>query len=96
MFGARMKFGLAFLRDQLVPALACFGVAFAASTTNWVQRFEHITLDYRTQLRARDQPPDDPRVMVVGIEDQSIAPNAYGRWPWPRQIHGGFLFLVNN
>ena len=96
MFGARMKSGLAFLRDQFMPALACLGVAFAASLTNWVQRFEHITLDYRTQLREREQPPADPRVMVVGIEDQSIAPNAFGRWPWPRQIHGGFLFLVNN
>lgn len=92
-----MRSAWAYLRDQLLPALLCLAVVFAASTTHWMERFENVTLDFRTHLRARNQLPPDPRVVVVGIDDNGIDPvNGFGRWPWQRQIHGQFMALANN
>jgi len=39
------------------------------------------------------KPAPDPRIVVVDIDEKSLAALAgeYGRWPWPRQVLGEFL-----
>lgn len=38
-------------------------------------------------------PPADPDIVIVDIDEASLAAMAdeYGRWPWPRQVFGEFL-----
>ncbi len=87
-----------FLREQLVPVVICFVLAFALGATSWLQRLENTTQDVFTQFRASpdirkkffdDQPAADPRVITVGIDDGSI--EMYGRWPWSRDKHAKFM-----
>jgi CHASE2 domain-containing sensor protein len=39
------------------------------------------------------KPAPDPRIVIVDIDEKSLAAMAgeYGRWPWPRQVLGEFL-----
>lgn len=59
----------------------------------------HITSEMRTaafdaMVRHRLSPPKpDPDIVIVDIDEASLAAMAkdYGRWPWPRQVLGEFL-----
>ncbi|MFN0040003.1 MAG: CHASE2 domain-containing protein [Burkholderiales bacterium] len=49
---------------------------------------------YDVMIRYRIvQPPADPQIVIVDINEASLAAMAadYGRWPWPRQVLGEFL-----
>jgi adenylate cyclase len=81
------------LREYLLPPAVCIGLAFALSATPWMQHLEMITLDNLTQVRARFQEPPDPRLMTVGIDDDSI--RVFGRWPWEREIHAQFMYSIS-
>ncbi|MBL9199019.1 MAG: adenylate/guanylate cyclase domain-containing protein [Opitutaceae bacterium] len=83
----------AFLRQQLVPAVVFFGLAYALAHAPWVQRIEDVTLDFRTRFRATHQDPPDPRVAVIGVDDDSL--QRFGRWQdWPRRNHGLLLHAL--
>ncbi len=83
----------AFLRQQLAPALICLGLAFALAQSPWLQRVEDVTLDFRTRFRASSQHPPDPRVAVIGVDDDSL--QRFGRWQdWPRRNHGLLLHAL--
>ncbi len=45
------------------------------------ERFEQQLYDWR--MRLAQQPGQDPRVVIVDIDEASLA--AIGRWPWPRE-----------
>jgi len=62
----------------------------------WV--FEHTTVgelledqsvNIRFQARAAFDPPADPRLVFVGIDQQSL--DMFGRYPWPRPLIAKFL-----
>jgi len=61
--------------------------------------FLHLTSEMRTaafdtMVRHRIAPPKpDPDIVIVDIDENSLAAMAkeYGRWPWPRQVLGEFL-----
>lgn len=89
---ARMKTRVAFAKQHILPALVFFGVAWLLSLANWMQGIENQTLDLRTKLRASYQSPVDPRLVVAGIDDDSI--ERLGRWPWSRQVHGQMMILA--
>ncbi len=84
-----MKPSLAFLRDQCGPVLLAFAIALAIAQLEFVRRFENVTLDRRTTLRAKLQPGFVPRPLVIAIDDLSI--EKLGRWPWPRATHGELM-----
>jgi adenylate cyclase len=49
---------------------------------------------YDVMIRYRIvQPPADPQIVIVDINEASLAAMAadFGRWPWPRQVLGEFL-----
>ncbi len=90
---ARMKSCLAFLKQHVLPALVCFGLALALAQMDSFQRFENVTFDARARLRTRyfpTNPRDD--VVLVGIDQDSL--NQFGRWPWKRTVHGDFVQLA--
>lgn len=88
-----MKTVLVFIKQHLFPTLVAMTLALLLGSIGWVRDFENITLDVRTKLRTNWQPPmaDDSQV-VVAVDEESL--RDYGRWPWPRRVHGLFLALV--
>jgi CHASE2 domain-containing sensor protein len=73
---------------------AVFTVFAVADTT-----FLHVTQEMRqgafdAMVRFRITPPKpDPDIVIVDINEASLAAMAkdYGRWPWPRQVLGEFV-----
>ncbi len=51
---------------------------------------ENLTIDYRFRLRGKR--PVDPRIVLIDIDEKSIA--AIGRWPWDRGIHAEMIDIL--
>lgn len=68
-----------------VTAMTCgiIAILFLGEVT---QRLDNVVYDSLVGLAA---PPPSDRILLVTIDDASIA--ALGRWPWPRDIHAGLL-----
>jgi adenylate cyclase len=90
----RMKSSIAFSKQYVGPAVLCLTLAWVLSLTEWMREVENITLDLRTKFRVRYQAPADPRLIVLGVDDDGV--ERYGRWPWPRQLHGQMMTLLNH
>lgn len=75
-----------FLAHLLLAALS-FLLTSAAQFSSILESFELKALDLRFQLRGKTHP--DPAVVIVGIDDASLA--RFGRWPWPRSLHSELL-----
>jgi adenylate cyclase len=62
--------------------------AFFRVTANIRQRAFDMVVRYRLVI-----PEPDPDIVIVDIDEASLAAMAkeYGRWPWPRQVLGEFL-----
>lgn len=57
---------------------------------SWVVEFiEDQTVNLRFRIRAPFDPPADPRIIFVGIDQASL--DLYGRYPWPRTVIADFL-----
>jgi CHASE2 domain-containing sensor protein len=75
--------------------LAAFFTLFALLDTTIL----HLTSELRTatfdpMVRYRLSPPNpDPDIVIVDIDEASLAAMSkeYGRWPWPRRVLGDFL-----
>jgi len=87
-----MKISPTFLRWQLLPALLFFTGACFFGQIDWVKRVENLTLDQRTRWRTHFQEKGDPRVAILGIDDDSL--KVYDRWPWTRRVHGQMLMAL--
>ncbi len=86
-----------FFKDHLLPATVFFGVAFGLAQLVTLQNLENLTLDLRSRLRAHWRPTPPPeQLVVVGIGELSLRSKdpKFGRWPWPRTVHGDFLTIT--
>ncbi len=63
-----------------------------AVTFNLIAGMKQATFDMMLRHRLRTPRPD-PRIVIVDIDEASLAAMApeYGRWPWPRQVLGEFI-----
>ncbi|MDP1589948.1 MAG: adenylate/guanylate cyclase domain-containing protein [Prosthecobacter sp.] len=77
---------------KLLPAVLL--LALGLSHTHLGQELENLTLDWRFQARAKSDPPAHPKVLVVGIDEDALA--QFGRWPWPREVHGRLMTQLAN
>ncbi len=82
-----------FIKEHLLPAVLCGGIAFVAGLTPWGQMLKNGSMDQLTLLRSHFQPPADTRLAVVGIDDGSL--NLLGRWPWSRNVHAQFMYSIS-
>jgi adenylate cyclase len=73
------------------PVVALLIVA-ALAPTGWVQRLENLAISIRFQIRSPWDPPADPRLLLVGIDQRSL--DSFGDWPWPRTVEADFLQLI--
>lgn len=64
-------------------------LALGLSTTRLGQQLENMTLDWRFQSRAPTDPAAHKDVLIVGIDEDSLA--KYGRWPWSRDVHAKLM-----
>ncbi len=79
------------LYHLLAPLVALVVVALFEQT--WVaELLEDQTINLRFQTRAPFDPPADPRLVFVGIDELSLA--YIGRWPWPRTVEADFIKTI--
>ncbi|MGH6684595.1 MAG: CHASE2 domain-containing protein, partial [Pseudolabrys sp.] len=64
-------------------------VSLLAERTSLLDQLEGLSVNLRFKLRARFDPPADPRLILVGIDQKSI--DRAGAWPWPRNVEADFL-----
>ena len=61
---------------------------------NWFERADFLVQDELMRKAAHGNAKIDPRLLFVGIDDQSIAD--LGRWPWGRMPHAQFLNVLSS
>jgi adenylate cyclase len=72
----------------LAPLVALVVVALFEQT--WVaDLLEDQTINLRFRARAAFDPPADPRIVFVAIDEFSLS--YLGRWPWPRTVQADAL-----
>jgi adenylate cyclase len=76
----------------LSPLVALAVVALLSKTSLILERFESPTISYRFLVRSTFDPPADPRLIFVGIDEPSLA--HFGKWPWPRRVEATFLDTI--
>jgi CHASE2 domain-containing sensor protein len=67
-----------------------------AGTLNYFGGMRQSSYDLMLRLRV-NVPSPDPGIVIVDIDEKTLAAMAqdYGRWPWPRQVLAEFLENVN-
>jgi adenylate cyclase len=66
-------------------------LVFFVYQSHSLQKFDHLLFDYG-MLKASGEPPD-PRIVVVGIDDASLA--QLGQFPWDRAVYAPLLDQLN-
>jgi adenylate cyclase len=80
------------LRQLWWAPLACFGLAALLSQTELLRQLEWRTLDWRTRVRTRFQPPPDPRIVTVMFDDDAEA--RLEPWPTDRKWHAQMVQVL--
>jgi CHASE2 domain-containing sensor protein len=75
----------------LAAAFTLF-VVLDAAVSHFSARMRQSTFDAMVRYRV-EVPRPDPDIIIVDINEASLAAMShdYGRWPWPRQVLGEFL-----
>lgn len=85
-------------KNKVYLFLACVFSLFVVSDATYLQftpKMQHAGFDLMLRYRIFTPKPD-PDIIIVDIDEASLAAMAkeYGRWPWPRQVLGEFLELL--
>ena len=82
------------LYHLLAPLAALAVTGILIQTTPLVDMLENLTVNLRFKARAPFDPPTDPRLVFVGIDELSLA--QFGKWVWPRSVEADFLKTIAN
>jgi adenylate cyclase len=74
---------------HLLAPVAALGLVAIFQHMRVAEQLEYLTVNLRFQARAPFDPPADPRLVLVGIDQHSL--DTFGRWPWPRTEMAKFL-----
>jgi adenylate cyclase len=74
---------------HLLAPFVALALVWLLVPTRVAQLLEDQTINLRFQARAPYDPPADPRLVLVGIDQQSL--DKFGQWPWPRSKIGDFM-----
>jgi len=91
---ARDRFGALFPKTSYAfwAPLVTLCVVVLWNQTSLAQRLEYLSLNLRFQARAPFDPPADPRLVFVGIDQPTL--DNLGAWPWPRSVEANFLDII--
>lgn len=85
-------------RNFLPPALRIYAFAVGLALVIFLLSFFHLidfhesqSIDLRFKIRGEE--PSHPKVVMVEIDDASIA--VMGQWPWPRNVHAVLLDILS-
>lgn len=53
---------------------------------------ENLTVNWRFQFRAPNDPPADPHLVLISIDQESL--DQLGGWPWERSVHADLCKLA--
>ncbi len=74
---------------QLTPVISILETTVLDSHFRWRERFTiGGTLQEGVTIRTRN-PFVHPDILIVGVDANAL--NRFGRWPFPRRIHGNFI-----
>ena len=79
---------------HLLAPLVALLVVWAFEQTWLGELLEDQTVNIRFMARAPFDPPADPRLVFVGIDELSLA--QFGKWPWPRFAEADFIKTIAN
>jgi adenylate cyclase len=79
---------------HLLAPLGALAVVALLQNTDVAHLLEDGTVNLRFRARAAFDPPADPRVVFVGIDELSV--DKLGKWVWPRYIEADFLKAIAN
>jgi adenylate cyclase len=79
---------------HLLAPVAALGLVAIFQQMRVAEQLEYLTVSLRFQARAPFDPPADPRLIFVGIDQQSL--DRLGAWPWPRNLAADFLETIAN
>ncbi len=88
----KKKLGSLRLEFLLLPLVLLLALGF--NMTPLGEEMENLTLDWRFKARGPSDPAAAPQVLMVGIDEDSLA--KLGRWPWSRQTHAELLTLLGS
>ncbi len=78
----------------LAPVLVMGIVLFLHRTDNPVlQQVENLTVDWRMQVRAPQDPPAHEDLHIVQIGESDL--QDFGRWPWDRRYHATLMYFLS-
>ena len=72
--------------------LVALALVYCWNLTPLAQRLEYMSLNLRFLARAPFDPPVDPRLVFVGIDQPTL--DHFGAWPWPRNQEADFLTTI--
>jgi adenylate cyclase len=79
----------------LVAPLIIAGIIYFAGDYQGLRQLENMTVDWRFEnLRQLFKADKSDRFFLIEIDQDSL--DALGGWPWPRNAHGGLVFLLAN
>ncbi|NJM49794.1 MAG: CHASE2 domain-containing protein [Sphingomonadales bacterium] len=78
----RRRLGIEWLIIGLFASL----LVFFANRWEGTSSFDNLFYD---QLSGLSRPAADPGILLVNIDDRSLA--KIGKWPWPRSVHAGMV-----
>jgi adenylate cyclase len=73
----------------LVVVALFVGYAAKFYRVDFVTRFDHLLYDTRLRLTAPDGVDD--RIVILDIDERSLATPELGRWPWGRDVQAGLV-----
>jgi adenylate cyclase len=79
---------------HLLAPIVALGLVALFQQTRVAEQLEYLTVNLRFQARAPFDPPADPRLVLVGIDQKSL--DHTGAWPWPRNIEADFMKTLVN
>lgn len=76
--------------EWLALSMIAVGLVLASERSGWLQEPNRLLQDTLMSLQGREV---DREVIIVGIDDKSIA--ALGRWPWRRSFHAELIDRID-
>ncbi len=92
-----MKNPLDWLKDKaygILAPLAIVGIYLLMADHSILQRLENLTVDWRfNHAHGASKSPESDQLFLFEIDQPSF--DRLGGWPWPRNVPGGLLYLLD-